>query len=142
MIYTSWSWPNMFDVSRNKINLYSDTQSITNRVKLLLLTEPTELYMNPNYGVGLKKYIFKYNNDNVIAQIRDELIEQLRLWEPGVVPEETTVERGLSSSSHNLSDPELIRDKMSKLELTITVTTSNLRKLSFGITEEDINGLE
>ena len=142
MIYSSWSWPNMFDVSRNKINLYQDTQSIVNRVKLLLLTEPTELYMNPNFGVGLKKHLFKYNNDNVIAIIRDELIEQLRLWEPGVIPEKTTVERGLSNSSHNVSDPELVRDRMNKLDLTITITTSNLRKVSFGITEDDINSLE
>lgn len=140
MICTSWSWPNLFDVARSKVNLYSNTKSLTNRVKLLLLTEPTELYMEPNFGVGLRKHIFKYNNDNVIALIQDELIEQLRLWEPGVIPEETKVVRG---PNHNW-DPskwDTVSDRMNILDLQITIKTSYMRTISFNITNEDIPGL-
>ena len=88
-------WPNLFDVSRNKMSIATDGQSIVNRVKLLLLTQPTELYMNPTYGVGLKKYMFRYNDDNTLAMIKDNIIEQLRLWEPCVIPDKTQVTRGL-----------------------------------------------
>ena len=91
----SLHWPNLFDVSRNRMNVANDAQSITNRVKLLLLTEPTELYNEPAYGVGLKKYIGRYNNDNTLAMLKDNIIEQLRLWEPCVIPEKTEVQRGL-----------------------------------------------
>lgn len=139
---TSWSWPNMFDVARGQINLYSDTRSIVNRVKLLLLTEPTELYMVPNFGVGLKKHLFKYNNDNVIAIIRDELIEQLRLWEPCVIPEETKVTRGLTYTKNVMDGITNISEEMNDLNLTITLTTSYSQVISFGITAADLGVVE
>lgn len=140
MICTSWAWPNIFDVARGKVDLYTNTRSLTNRIKLLLLTEPTELYNEPTFGVGLKKHIFKYNNDNVIALIQDELIEQLRYWEPGVIPEDTTVVRG---PRHNW-DPEkreTVNEVMNTLELKVTVKTSSMQIISFMITNADLEGL-
>lgn len=92
---TSWHYPNMFDVSRNGMSISSDGPSIVNRVKLLILTDPTELYMNPTYGVGLRKYMFQYNNENTLSLIKDKIIEQLRLWEPCVIAEDTIIESGL-----------------------------------------------
>lgn len=91
----SIAWPNMLDVSRNKAAIAEDNASIVNRVRLMLLTEPTELYMNPTYGVGLKKYLFQYNSENLIAIIKDKIIEQLRLWEPSVDADRTIVTPGL-----------------------------------------------
>lgn len=132
MIHSSWSWPNLFDVARNKVNIYTDTKSIANRVKLLLLTEPTELYMVPNFGVGLRKYMFMYNNDNVPAMIRDELIEQLRLWEPAVIPEQTTVVRT------ELTDAVVPVSEIDHMRLTITVVTSYMEQVSFEISSNDI----
>ena len=137
MICSSLAWPNMFDVARSKVNLYVNERSLTNRIKLLLLTDPTELYMEPKFGVGLRKHIFKYNNDNVIALIQDELIEQLRLWEPGVNPDATTVKRG---PNHNwdIHTWETVSSKMNTLDLRITVQTIYSRTLTFGVTNSDL----
>lgn len=137
MICSSMSWPNMFDVARGKVSLYTDARSITNRVKLLLLTDPTEMHMNPNFGVGLRKYMFTYNNDNTVALIRDNLVDQLRLWEPAVVPEETTVTRGSSESTveGQLSTKEA---ELNHLKLTITLTTAYADQISFEIDQSDI----
>lgn len=126
----------MFDVARNKVGLYTDIKSITNRVKLLLLTDPTELYRNPDFGVGLKKYMFMYNNDNTIALIRDKLVEQLRLWEPAVIAEETKVTRGLTYTRDSTVAES--GNGINKLELTVTLTTSYLQVISFGITDADL----
>lgn len=138
MTETSFAFPNMFDVSRNKVNVYQDTRAIVSRVKLLLLTDPTELYMSPNFGVGLRKYIFTYNNENTVALIQDKLIEQLRLWEPGVKPEETKVERGLGYSE--ISDNSGAVD-INKLKLTITLTTADMQYVSFGVSKDDFANL-
>ena len=118
-------WPNMFDVSRNKISVATDSQSIVNRVKLLLLTDPTELYMSPTYGVGLKKYLYTYNNDNTIALIKDNIIQQLRLWEPCVIPEKTEVQRGLlyTGEAEGMQDPN-------HLKLTVTLVSKYGDKLT------------
>lgn len=139
MICTSIAWPNIFDVSRSKVSLYSNEKSLTNRIKLLLLTEPTELYMEPNFGVGLRKHMFKYNNDNVIAIIQDDLIEQLRLWEPGVIAEDTKVERG-PKYSWDPTNPEAVSKRMNVLDLKITVHTIYEQYLELNITNADLKG--
>lgn len=136
MICSSLSWPNMFDVARNKVGLYTDLQSVANRVKLLMLTEPTELYMNPKFGLGLKKYLFTYNNDNVIAMIRDSLVEQLRLWEPSVIPEETLVER--SGNSVRPYDPESAVEN-NNLNLTVTLKTIYDAEVKFNVGSSDLS---
>lgn len=140
MICTSIAWPNMFDVAKSKVTIYSNEKSITNRVKLLLLTEPTELYMEPHFGVGLRKYVFKYNNDNVIALIQDELIEQLRLWEPSVIPEDTIVERQ-DTFPEDYNNLESVPARMNNLNLKITLHTIFEQTVSFNITSADMNGL-
>ena len=113
---SSFSFPNIFDVARNKVSTKEDSESITSRIRLMMLTEPSELYGNPNYGLGLRRYIFQYNSDNVIPQIRERLVEQLRLWEPSVDPESTVVTRGLLDESN----PGV---QGNNLDLTVSVKT-------------------
>lgn len=137
MICSSFSYPNMFDVARGKISLYTDAKSITNRVKLLMLTDPTEMHMNPRFGLGLKKYMFQYNNENTVARIRDDLVEQLKLWEPAVVAESTKVTKGSSSEEegHHLSTREA---ELNHLKLTVTLETAYAEMISFEIDDSEI----
>jgi len=116
----SLNWPNIFDVSRNKCAVAEDNAAIVNRVKLMILTEPTELYMNLTYGVGLKRHLFKYNNENERALIKDRIIEQLKLWEPCVDAEKTVFSDGLLYTG----DPNTIGQDSNQLNLTITLITT------------------
>ena len=134
----SWAFPNMFDVARNRVSTMTDTKSIVNRVKLLILTEPTELYMNPTYGVGLRQHMFKYNTDNEIAIIRDKIVEQLRIWEPCVDPDATKVERGLKYTG--TSDVAEV-NQLNQLNLTVTLQSIYGDELSVKLSEDDFNGL-
>ena len=136
MICSSFAYPNMFDVARGKVNLYNNAQSIMNRVKLLLLTDPTEMHMNPNFGVGLRKYMFTYNNDNTVALIRDNLIDQLRLWEPAVVPEDTKVARGASLPEFAGSTTRSL--DLNHLSLDVTLVSKYDGIISFTIDQSDI----
>ena len=117
----SWSFPNMFDIARNKVSLVEDEVSVENRTRLLILTEPTELYMNPEFGVGLKRHLWKYNTVNEPAIIRDRIVEQLRLHEPCVDPEGTTVSNGLLSSDAN--NPIIEAQDANRLKLTVGLDT-------------------
>lgn len=92
---SSWNFPNLIDPTRNCINVVEDNKSIVNRTRLLMLTDPTELYHNPKFGVGLKKYLFQYNNANTIARIQDNIREQLNLFEPCVISDNTQFADGL-----------------------------------------------
>lgn len=130
----SIAFPNMFDVARNKVAILEDEASVVNRTKLLFLTEPTELYNNLNQGVGLRQHLWKYNNDNVVAMIKDQMIEQLRLHEPCVLPDQTQFSDSLISE-----EPEPVEhfNDANRLKMTVGLQTT------FGnIAEVSINGSE
>lgn len=92
---TSLSFPKMFNLSSNQVAVDTDISSVVNRSRLLILTEPTELYNNPDFGVGLKRHLWQYNTENEKAIIKDRIVAQLRLHEPSVIAEDTTFADGL-----------------------------------------------
>ena len=119
MAYTqSISFPNMFDVARNRVSILEDATSVANRSKLLILTEPTELYNSLDFGVGLKRHLFKYNTDNEKAIIKDRIVAQLRKYEPSVIADETKFADGLLFTG----DPDSSVQDINKLKMTISET--------------------
>jgi phage baseplate assembly protein W len=94
--------------------------------------------MNPTFGVGLRKHIFKYNNDNTIAMIKNDIINQLKLWEPRVIAEKTEVARsGASSQSGDILAET--SQHMNKLNLTVVLTTIYGTTATVEITDNDIS---
>lgn len=116
---TSLSFPNMFDIARNKVAVIEDNQSIVNRSRLLMLTEPTELYNEPTFGVGLKQYIFQYNTPNKRAIVQDRIKDQLRLHEPYVNPDDTQFADGLLFTG---SDTDQVNQEYNKLKMTVALS--------------------
>ena len=50
--------------------------------KMLLLTNPGERIMQPNYGVGLKTYLFSMRHENIRGKINSKIREQVNLYMP------------------------------------------------------------
>lgn len=121
MITSSLAWPTMFDVARNRVAVLEDNTSIVNRTKLLMLTDPTEVYNEPNQGVGLKKYLWQYNTDNTKALIQDNIINQLSLHEPYVTAEETQFSDGLLFTGSQTDFD--IAQNYNQLKMTVAVQT-------------------
>ena len=121
MITSSLAWPTMFDVARNRVAILEDNTSIVNRTKLLMLTDPTEVYNEPNQGVGLKKYLWQYNTDNTKALIQDNIINQLSLHEPYVTAEETQFSDGLLFTGSQTDFD--IAQNYNQLKMTVAVQT-------------------
>lgn len=121
MITSSLAWPTMFDVARNRVAILEDNTSIVNRTKLLMLTDPTEVYNEPNQGVGLKQYLWQYNTDNTKAIIQDRIKSQLYLHEPYVVSENTQFSDGLLFTGSNQDSN--IAKSYNELKMTMAVQT-------------------
>lgn len=83
---SSWSFPNMINIAQNTVGVAKDTNSIHTRVSTLLRTEPTELHMNPEFGVGLKKFMWQYATPETRALVKQKIIEQIARYEPCVDP--------------------------------------------------------
>lgn len=127
---TSLSFPNMFNLISNQVSVDEDLKSVTTRSRLLILTEPTELYNNPNFGVGLKRHLFKYNTENEKALIKDRIVTQLRLYEPDVVAEKTSFTDGLlftgDSSLQHVDDAN-------ELNMTVAMLTTFGKEISLDL---------
>lgn len=117
---TSWAFPDIFDVAQNRVATLEDKLSIVNRTRLLILTEPTSLYNEPNQGVGLRQFIGQYNTDNKKAEIRDLTVNQLRLHEPCVIPDQTQWASGLLFTGSSTASSNFKQDK---LEMTMSLKT-------------------
>lgn len=117
---TSLAFPNMFNIVNNQVSVLEDTASVANRSRLLILSEPTELYNNPDFGVGLRRHLWHYNTDAERALVKDRITQQLRTYEPCVDPEKTQFTDGLlftgGSSGNTAVDSN-------KLELTVAMQT-------------------
>ena len=133
---TSISFPNMFDVSRNTVTILKDNESIANRCKLLILTEENEMYNSPNFGVGLRRHLWKYNTDNEKAIIRDRITEKLRIYEPCCIPDKTEYADGLLYTESEQSPIDADRLKMTLLIRTIF---GNDVKIDFSDLQQIIN---
>ena len=109
----SIAFPNMFDVARSRVATLEGRPSIVNRTRLLILTEPTSLYNEPNFGVGLSRHLWKYNNENEKAIIRDRIVRQLKLYEPSCDADKTEFADGLLFTEKNvqeqLNDPDHLK---------------------------------
>jgi len=57
---------------------------IRQNLKMLVLTIPGERVMEPNYGVGLKKYLFENFSSTTSARINNNIREQVKVYMPAV----------------------------------------------------------
>lgn len=133
---TSLAFPNMFNVSQNRVTVLEDSRAVVNRDRLLILTVPTELYNEPNFGVGLARHMWKYNNDNEKAIILDRIKEQLRLHEPYVVPEETQYADGLLFTGGR---EEYEASRFNELEMTISLSATFNDNMSIKIGPDEVS---
>lgn len=133
----SLAFPIMFDISRNKVGVIEDKISVVNRYKLLILTEPTELYNNPNFGVGLKRYLWQYNTENTKAIIKDQIVTQLRLHEPSCDADKTSLADGLLFTG---GDSDTSVREYDKLKLTVGIQTIFSEMVNINLTRDELLG--
>jgi hypothetical protein len=51
-------------------------------LKMLILTAPGEKMMDPNFGVGLKTYLFEMNAEDTYDRITEKILEQVKIYLP------------------------------------------------------------
>ena len=70
-------------------NIRAIHQSIMN----ILVTSPGERLFLPTFGVGLRKYLFRFPTDDTEQEILDNIVDQITRWETRVkiVAEQSTV---------------------------------------------------
>lgn len=135
---TSLSFPNMFNLTSNQVAVDQDLKAVTTRCRLLILTEPSELYNNLDFGVGLRRHLWKYNTENERALIKDRIVAQLRLHEPDVLPEQTQFTDGLlfSGDTNGLSSAT----EANEVNMTVALQTTFGKSISLDLNSSQDSG--
>jgi uncharacterized protein len=109
------------------------TQSGINQIKsdllALLLTEPGERVMLPEFGTALKKFIFEQNDSSVLEQIRNEITRAISIWEPRIAVQNIEVTNGSDVASS--LDPQDLRQDTQHIVLVKILFTNfdNIQKV-------------
>lgn len=85
---------------------------------ILLLTNPRERVMLPEYGTPLRKLFFDPSDPIIVRKAKDMIALSLQTWEPRVAIENIYIQSKLDSSSAN----EFEEDKNNQQVLLIRIT--------------------
>ena len=97
MAYTYTISPKLPLVSDNKFGFAMNvtlSESISQNFKCLLLTAPGERVMDPEFGVGIKKYLFQNAGPQVVKNIKIDIRQQVSKYMPFVNIRDTQVRFG------------------------------------------------
>lgn len=102
----SINFPNM--LSHSSTNTIEDKKATLNNLKLLCASGQGELFGDPFYGPGIKKYMYSQNSKLLKDVITDELYTQINVFMPQLY-----VQR---------KDIEILQNERGKLTANIRVT--------------------
>lgn len=71
---------------------------------VLLLTNPGERVMNPNFGTPLRKLVFEPNDNTLQLQAKSMIINSLKQWEPRIAVQQVEVLSRVDTNSLNPDD--------------------------------------
>lgn len=81
-----------------------DIDQIKSDLLILLLTNPGERVMLPEFGTGLRDLIFEPNDGALQNKARDLIINAIRTWEPRISVEQVDVLSSVDETSLNVND--------------------------------------
>ena len=82
-----------------KFNWASGTEIVAQSIRAILLTEPGERIGRPNFGVGLRRYLFSPNNVTTRALLRDDIMRAIEVEESRITLDDVAVNSDPSNAS-------------------------------------------
>ena len=92
---------------------YLTKDAIKNNLINFFLTEPGERYMNPNFGSGLRQYVFEQITEDNLNSVEDKIKSDLANNFPSVVPqniivyEDQTLQAIITQISYYIKDTNI-----------------------------------
>jgi phage baseplate assembly protein W len=91
---TGWDLPLAPDPIRGALSYRSGPEKVQQAILVILLTEPGERVMRPDFGCGLRRFLMEPNTVAVRASIQRVVAAAIDAWEPRVRIREVTVTPG------------------------------------------------
>jgi phage baseplate assembly protein W len=95
---------------RGLLHVQGGIDQVKSDLLILLLTNPGERVMLPDYGTPLRKLVFEPNDDTLRGTARDMIIASIRTWEPRITVEAIEVTNGFDPDDLDPQDDGTARD--------------------------------
>lgn len=82
LLMKSIQFPDIFN--RNSVNLVSDYEATKQNLKLLLYSDKEELFGDPYYGMGFKRYLFSQNDVVLQDLLVDDIYTAIKVFMPQI----------------------------------------------------------
>lgn len=89
---SGFGFPVAVDEVTGRFIMSSEEENIRQSVELILLTQKGERVMQPEFGCGLKNYVYETMDYGSLVRIEKEVREALERWEPRIMDVEVKVE--------------------------------------------------
>jgi len=70
--------------NQQRIAWSEGSENIRESIRIILTTEPGERLMLPNFGAGLKQFLFEPNTITTHRLIEEKIRQSIELWEPRI----------------------------------------------------------
>lgn len=115
------SLPLKMDASDGPFTLLQDLKAIIfQNLKMIVLTSPGERIMDPNFGVGLKNYLFEPDTRRTHNTIKSKIINQVGEYMPFLEIEEVTFQSQATGHSFVQSNALQIEVKFFIVPLSVS----------------------
>ncbi len=74
--------PLTLDPANGYANNHTEVAAIIQDLKMLILTSPGERIMDPNFGVGMRRFLFEQNNSITHSAIKAKILRQVSEYLP------------------------------------------------------------
>lgn len=86
-----------YPITQNSLGYFRSqcgAETIKGDLLILLLTNPGERVMMPEFGTGLRRLVFEPNDSFIKEQARNMIINAIATWEPRIVVEQIDISTG------------------------------------------------
>mgnify|MGYP006278284073 CR=1 FL=1 len=95
---------------------------VKNDILQLLLTNPGERVYRPNFGVGLRLYLFEQEDDTSVSGLRSTIIDQISIYEKRVTLDTLDIKRQSDLNTLKLHmEFTLIQDPDEQFEIDLNL---------------------
>jgi phage baseplate assembly protein W len=102
-----------YPITKHPLGLFR-TQKGIGQVKsdllVLLLTEPGERVMLPEFGTPLKKFLFEPSTSSLVDSVKETIANSIKMWEPRIAVSQIEVTNSADSIDKSLNENDTKED--------------------------------
>lgn len=79
-----WKFPIEVDATTGRIKTSGQEEDIAEAIRIILWTSKGERVMRPDFGCGLREFVFETTDETTLRLLETDIQEAIRVWEPRV----------------------------------------------------------